>query len=80
MGFQNPESGSICINDLELSGLITPWHKSIGYVPQSINLLDGTLRQNIAFGISDSEVNNALLISVIEAAQLNLFVDSIFFY
>lgn len=77
MGFQPPAAGSILINGIELSNVSTSWQKCIGYVPQSINLLDGSLRQNIAFGVGDSEINDDLLMNAINSTQLTSFVDSL---
>ena len=34
------------------------WHQCIGYIPQTIYLMDDTIRANIAFGIPEDEVDD----------------------
>jgi ABC-type multidrug transport system fused ATPase/permease subunit len=50
------------------------WQDNIGYVPQSIFLIDDTLRKNVAFGISDDKIDDERVIQAIEAANLNEFI------
>ena len=47
----------------------------MSYVPQNITLLDGSIKENIAFGINQKEINNDLLAKVIKQAQLESFVS-----
>lgn len=42
----------------------------VGFVPQNVNLLDDTVRRNVAFGISDKEIDDALVWTALEQAQL----------
>ena len=70
-GLLQPGSGQIFIDDTDITGSISELQKFIGYVPQTIFLLDDTLKRNIAFGIPDEDINLDKLQQVIEAAQLN---------
>ena len=36
------------------------WSKIVGYVPQSVYLIDDTIRKNIAFGIHDEDIGGLL--------------------
>lgn len=47
----------------------------MGYVPQSIYLLDDTIRRNIALGIEDKDIDEAALSQAIRLAQLGRFID-----
>lgn len=49
----------------------------VGYIPQSIFLLDDTIEKNIAFGVSHSSINSERLNKAIEAAQLRELVDEL---
>jgi ATP-binding cassette subfamily C protein len=49
----------------------------IGYVPQSIYLLDDVVRRNVAFGIPDSDVRDDDVWAALDAAQLGDFVRSL---
>ena len=50
------------------------WHKLIGYIPQSIYLLDDTVRRNVALGVADEEIDEEKVWSVLEEAQLADFI------
>ena len=49
----------------------------MGYVPQSIYLSDDTLRRNVAFGIANENIDEALVARAIRTAQLDVFVASL---
>lgn len=68
LGFLPPTSGSICIDGREL----TPsnrrqWHRLVGYVPQEIFIIQGSLADNIALG---QPVNREKIERVLEQVQL----------
>jgi ABC-type multidrug transport system fused ATPase/permease subunit len=49
----------------------------VGYVQQDVFLLDGNLRDNIAFGVPPEEVDEARLRASIERASLGALLDSL---
>jgi ATP-binding cassette, subfamily C, bacterial len=64
LGLHKPDSGRITLDGVPLDQIdIVRWRKSIGYVPQELSLLHGTIRENIALGdhdIDDQEIEFAL--------------------
>jgi ABC-type multidrug transport system fused ATPase/permease subunit len=50
------------------------WQRSIGYVPQNINLIDDTIEANIAFGVNPKEVNKEAVERASRIANLHKFV------
>lgn len=75
--FASPQSGSVFIDDYELSVKDkSSWWKLIGFVPQDIFIRDGSLEENIAFGIEPSEIDFNRLHEVIDRAQLNDFINT----
>jgi ABC-type multidrug transport system fused ATPase/permease subunit len=48
---------------------------NIGYVPQSVYLLNDTIRNNVAFGIAEDTINEAQIVSALEQAQLMDFIN-----
>ena len=46
------------------------WGKIIGYVPQSVYLIDESIKKNIAYGVKDEEIDDARVWRAIEQAQL----------
>jgi ATP-binding cassette, subfamily B, bacterial PglK len=77
MGLLQPMSGQISIDGQNIYQNVKSWQSKIGYVPQSIYLMDDTIRRNIAFGIEDQAVNEKALEHAINAAQLNDFTDNL---
>ena len=53
------------------------WQNQIGYVPQTIYLTDDTLRRNIAFGLSNEQIDEQAVFRAIQSAQLDKFVDEL---
>ena len=52
------------------------WRKNIGFVPQSIYLADRPLKQNIAFGEEDQNINLKRIDKVIEIANLDKLANN----
>ena len=50
------------------------WRECIGYIPQTIYLIDDTIRKNVALGIADEEISDADVWRALENAQLAEFV------
>lgn len=76
LGFLTPSSGHILV-DNKYPVNCRQWHQKIGYVPQSISLLDDTITANIAFGIEEDNVDLKRVAEVIEQAQLSSFVSNL---
>ncbi|MFM5900269.1 MAG: ABC transporter ATP-binding protein, partial [Dolichospermum sp.] len=53
------------------------WQNMLGYVPQSIFLIDDTLERNIAFGVPDYLIDQNRLKKAIEMAQLSEVVEQL---
>jgi ABC-type multidrug transport system fused ATPase/permease subunit len=66
--------GRILSDDVDIHSNIGGWQRQIGYVPQSIFLIDDTLRANIAFGLPESSVDEGRIGKAIAAAQLSAYV------
>ena len=50
------------------------WLKNIGYIPQSIFMIDSTIRKNVAFGCADEEIDDGKVWQALREAQLDEFV------
>lgn len=54
--FYEPQAGRITLDGLDLAKLdVRDMRRQIGFVPQRPLLLDGTIRENIAFGLPDPD-------------------------
>ncbi|WP_291156019.1 ABC transporter ATP-binding protein [Gemmatimonas sp. UBA7669] len=75
LGLLPPESGEVRIADKSLAEVGSAWLASIGYVPQGIFIVDGTILDNIVFG-AEGPVDHVRLQKALVAAQLLEFVRS----
>lgn len=78
LGLLTPDAGRVTVDGVDIRDHPRGWQDQIGYVPQSIFLTDDTLRRNIAFGIPDALIDDAAVIRVVCAAQLDSLVDELF--
>lgn len=78
MGLLNPSSGVMYVDDLmiDIDG-ISSWAKHISHVPQSIFLVDGTIEENIAFGIKSENINLSKVRECAKLACLEEFIESL---
>ena len=77
LGLLEPQNGSVLINGQTIENVKQSWQKQIGYIPQTIFLLDDSLRRNIAIGIADSEIDELAIVEALKSAQLEDFVASL---
>lgn len=78
LGLIQPLSGEIKVDgNLITVENVSSWQKKLGYVSQVIYLQDGSLRDNIAFGISPQAVDMSKIQSAVEKAQLTEFIASL---
>ncbi len=70
-----PQSGKILVDGLDIEELGENWNRLIGYVPQSIYLTDTTIRQNIAFGVAETEIDDERVWKALEMARLKDFIE-----
>jgi ATP-binding cassette, subfamily B, bacterial PglK len=74
LGLLTPQSGDIKVDGLSIYDDLRSWQNLIGYIPQSVFLIDDTLERNIAFGVPDSQIDRHKLHDAIELAQLSELV------
>ena len=77
LGLLEPQSGSVLINGQTIENVKQSWQKQIGYIPQTIFLMDDSLRRNIAIGIADTEIDEVAIVEALKSAQLEDFVVSL---
>lgn len=76
LGLLEPTCGEIRVDGRPLSEIMPAWRRSVGYVPQSIYLLDDTVRRNVAFGVEDSEIDDAKVWRALALAHLEAKVTA----
>lgn len=75
LGLFEPTSGSLLLDGVEVTNQELPaWQANCAFVPQSIRLIDASIRDNVAFGLDADEIDDDLIWSALEAAQFDEFV------
>jgi len=77
LGLLTPSSGSINIDNKNIETNLLGWQSQIGYVPQSIYLIDDTLRNNIALGIPAHLIDEQSINNAIKSAHLSEYISSL---
>ena len=77
LGLLHVKSGDILCDGSNIFSNYESWLAQIGYIPQSIYLVDESIRENIAFGIDINEIDDERIWEVMEEAQLADFVKSL---
>jgi ATP-binding cassette, subfamily B, bacterial PglK len=78
LGLLEPTAGRILVDGKPLATeMMTSWQLAVGYAPQELYLVDGTITENIAFGADPAWVDDRRLGEVIEIAQGHDFVTRI---
>jgi ATP-binding cassette, subfamily B, bacterial PglK len=77
LGLLVPSSGRILIDGRDLHDNLNGWQRNIGYVPQTVHLIDDSVRRNIAFGVPGEEIDDERVWQALRAAQIDRLVRSL---
>lgn len=77
LGLLTPDSGKVLADGYDIHKNLSSWRKNIGYIPQSIYLIDNTIRRNVAFGLDDGLINENKVWEALKSAQLSDFVKNL---
>ena len=77
LGFLNPSNGDILANNTPIKNDLKSWMTLTAYIPQSIFLIDDTIKKNIALGIEDSEINLEMIKKSLSMSRLDSFVENL---
>ena len=78
LGLLRPHKGKMLVDGKEInSENIKMWQKNIGYVSQSIYILDDSFKNNIAFGIPKDEIDDEKINNATKLAQLETFINEL---
>ena len=79
LGLLKMQSGTIKADgqDVMETANYRRWLKNVGYIPQTIFMLDDSIRRNVAFGIPEDEISEERIWEVLAEAQLDEFVKSL---
>lgn len=78
IGLLVPQKGSVIIDDIELEpNCLSQWLRLIGYVPQTPYIYDGTLAENVAFGLNKTDIDRNRVRKCCKMASMDDFVHDL---
>ena len=77
LGLLPPVSGVVRMDQHDVYENLRSWREKLGYIPQSIYLSDDTIRNNVAFGIYEEQIDEDAIWKALEKAQLKEFVQGL---
>ena len=76
LGLFVPTRGRITVDGVDIRHELRAWQANIAYVPQSIYLIDATIRENVALGEALDEIDDARVHKALAMAELDAFVNA----
>ena len=77
LGLLSPTGGQFLVDGIPMDENVRAWQANLAYVPQEIYLLDSTIRENIALGLTNEEIDEARIIQVLQMAEMDTFVQAL---
>ena len=77
LGLLKPQKGEVLCDGQDVFANYTGWLHNIGYIPQTINLINDSIRANVAFGIEEEEISEKRVWEVLDEAQMKEFVQGL---
>lgn len=77
LGLLKPVEGEIKVDDVNIGTNLQGWLEQIGYIPQMIFMLDGSIRDNVAFGVERKDIDDTEVWRALQEASLDTFVKSL---
>ena len=72
-----PDRGNVRVDGVDVAGQRSWWQQQIAYVPQSVYLMNDTLRRNVALGMNEEDVDDLLVMGALKKARLADLVKSL---
>jgi ATP-binding cassette, subfamily B, bacterial PglK len=77
LGLLEPKSGRILYNGQPLARTLLDWRRQVAYLPQEVFLIDSSLRQNIALGVGEGDIQDLAVQEALRRASLQGLVDQL---
>jgi ABC-type multidrug transport system fused ATPase/permease subunit len=77
LGLLDPQEGQMRYNGMPLTEQVAEWRSQIAYLPQQVFLIDNTLRNNVALGENEAEIDDQRLTKALQQARLHELVEQL---
>jgi ATP-binding cassette subfamily C protein len=76
LGLHHPSSGSVEIGGVQVLEAVKKWPGAISYVPQEIELISGSIIDNVLLGFESSQINEIEVLRALRNAELNEYINA----
>ena len=70
LGLLEPNNGGVYVNGISIFDNLDGWYQCAAYIPQKVRLVNESIRYNVAFGVSEEDIDDAKLLKALEQAEL----------
>ena len=77
LGLLQPSQGSVEVDGIDIRENYAGWLGNVGYIPQNIYMLDSTIKENVAFGVDEQDIDEDRVWEVLKEAQLDTYIRSL---
>lgn len=77
LGLLKPTNGQIEVDRKDIFKHLADWQENIGYIPQFIYLSDDSIKNNIALGLKEEDIDDKKIKKAIEVSQLTEFINQL---
>jgi ABC-type multidrug transport system fused ATPase/permease subunit len=77
LGLLAPDLGQVRVDGSDVQDDLRNWHEQIGFVPQSVCLIDDSVARNVAFGMPADRIDENALWHVLDVVKLADFVRAL---
>lgn len=77
LGILKPQRGRVAVDGFDMFQYVGDWQKRVGYIPQMIFLVDGTITQNIALGVNPGEIDLEKVREAARAANVSGLIEKL---
>lgn len=77
MGMVKPTDGKVTIAKHEAHEFAMAHPNHLAFVPQNIEIINGTVRENLVFGLKDDSISDSEIYEVLSQSQLTEFVSGL---
>lgn len=77
VGLHEPSFGNILIDNSDNFQLSQSWRNNVGYVSQTIYLIDDSIKKNIALGVPDNKIDDQWINEILIKVRLDKFINNL---
>jgi len=74
LGVVDPDLGSVTISGVSPREAVSTWPGAVAYIPQTVGLTEGTIRENVALGLPELAIDDSMVWEALERAHLADFL------